>query len=185
MSGTETNIQSDSGVNVEGFIDNIRRALKHSSPVVATEAVLRKIADEAIPEWCTVPAGVAEQLIHHESAFTVYALSGAAGVRFGPHEHTMAVSTLVLSGQETNVWYRELDDGSVEPLGSTTSVASEVGYLKPDVIHAVEYRSAERPLSLHVYHGDLVNADRRMWNIDGSDPRPYSQDDYDQMTIGL
>ena len=132
-----------------------------------------------------VPDGVAEHLLHHEPAFTVYALAGAAGVRFCPHEHTIVVSTLVLCGQETNVWYRELDDGSVERIGSTTSAEGAVGYMTSDVIHAVEYRSPERPLSLHVYHGDLSNAARRMWSIDGSTPRPYSQEVDDRMAVGL
>ena len=95
------------------------------------------------------------------------------------------MSTLVLSGEETNVWYRELDGGSVERAGSTTSAAGEIGHVQSDVIHAVEYRSPGRPLSLHVYHGDLLNAARKMWNTDGSNPRPYSQDDYDMMTVGL
>jgi predicted metal-dependent enzyme (double-stranded beta helix superfamily) len=150
---------------------------------MATEAVLRRIGLQGVPEWCHVPDGVAELLLHHEPAFTLYALSGAAGFRFCPHEHKMAVSTLVLRGEETNVWYRELDDGSVETVGSTTSTTGEVGHMESDVIHAVEYRSSERPLSLHVYHGDLSNAARRMWSIDGSNPRPYTDDDYDQMTV--
>ncbi len=175
----------DIAEDLESFIDDIRHALKDNSPDVATEAVLRKIAVQAIPNWCTVPEGVAERLVHHEPGFTVYALSGAVGVRFCPHEHTIAVSTLVLSGQETNVWYRELDDGSVEAAGSTTSAEGEVGHMDSDVIHAVEYRSTERPLSLHVYHGDLLNAARRMWNVDGSNPRPYTQDDYDQTCAEL
>lgn len=54
-----------------------------------------------------------------------------------------------------------------------------------DIIHAVEYRSTDRPLSLHVYHGDLLNADRRMWSADGSNPRPYTQGDHDGMTVEL
>ncbi|MGA9278680.1 nitronate monooxygenase [Ilumatobacter sp.] len=178
-----------SGVDVsrqlQGFIDDIRQALKDSAPVEATEAILRKIAVQATPDWCAVPEGVAERLLHHEPECTVYLLSGAPGVRFCPHEHTVAVSTLVLQGQETNVWYRELDDGSVRRAGSTTSAEGAVGHMKSDVIHAVEYRSADRPLSLHVYHGDLLNASRRMWSIDGSNPRPYDQDEYDEMTIGL
>lgn len=69
--------------------------------------------------------------------------------------------------------------------GSTTSTEGETGHMKADVVHAVECRSAERPLSLHVYHGDLLHATRRMWSIDGSNPRPYDQNDDDQMTVEL
>ena len=35
-----------------GFVDDIRRASKDSSPVVATEAVLRTNGRQAIPDWC-------------------------------------------------------------------------------------------------------------------------------------
>lgn len=171
--------------NLERFINDIRRALQDDAPVAATEAILANIGSQEIPDWCVVPDGVAEQLLHHEAAFTVYALSGTPGVRFCPHEHTIAVSTLVLDGEETNVWYRELADGSVEAVDRATSAAGDLGHMDSDVVHAVEYRSTDRPLSLHVYHGDLLNADRRMWNVDGSHPRPYNQEDYDRMTVEL
>ncbi len=123
--------------DLECLIDRIREALKDSSPVVATEAVLRKIAVEAIPDRCTVPDGVAEHLLHHEPAFTVYLLSGAAGVRFCPHEHTIAVPTLVLSGQETSSAVPGADG---EPHRATRWVGG-AGF-RADVIHGGGRRTA-------------------------------------------
>jgi hypothetical protein len=94
----------------------------------------------------------------------------------------IAVSTLELSGHETNVWYRELDDGSVETVGSTTGVAGEVGHMESDVVHAVEHRCSERPLSLSLCHGDLLNVDVEHRRIE---PPSVNQEEYDLTTVGL
>lgn len=134
--------------DLEGFVSEVRGAVVSPDAAGSTAAALREVAGLGVPDWCTIPDDVAEQLLHHEPGFTIYVLTGRA------HR-------------------------------SSTSVESEIGHMSPDVIHAVEYRSAQRPLALHVYHGDLLNVTRRMWNPDGSAPRPYGQDAYDQMVVKL
>lgn len=170
---------------LESFVSCVSHEIALQT-VTGVRDVLRSVGSADVPAWALVPDGAAERLIHREASFTVFALAGFPGHRFAPHEHKMAVTTVVLRGRENNAWYRE-DPGTglLAQTGAAQQSRGEVHDMAVDAIHSVFYPDPEPMLALHVYHGDLLATPRRMWDLDGTHPRPYEEADYHRTVARL
>jgi predicted metal-dependent enzyme (double-stranded beta helix superfamily) len=69
----------------------------------------------------------------------------------------------VYDGQENNTFYRRSGDSLVEAGGKELQL-SDVLVLGEDAIHAIHNPLPRTSYAIHVYGGDLPNAQRSMWN---------------------
>jgi hypothetical protein len=90
-----------------------------------------------------------------------------------PHDHAMWAVIGIYEGQENNVFYRRAGEGALEFANRRDLTAGEVMALGPDVIHHIENPLDVPALGLHVYGGDLLAAERAMWNPLTHEEAPY------------
>ena len=96
-----------------------------------------------------------------DGRFAVYASVGAPGKAQPPHNHTTWAVISGVYGDEHNVLYRRVDDGSVPGEGAlervgelTVRTGNAVGLL-PNDFHTIEVTGADNSLHLHVYGRSL------------------------------
>lgn len=89
-----------------------------------------------------------------------------------PHDHRMWAVIGIYEGHENNTFYRR-SGGRLEVVNQRALRAGEAMLLGPEVIHAIENPLHSRTLGLHVYGGDLVAAQRSMWDPHDGAERPY------------
>jgi predicted metal-dependent enzyme (double-stranded beta helix superfamily) len=81
----------------------------------------------------------------------------------GSHDHRMWAVIGIYEGQENNVFYKR-SPTRLEEVNRREVPAGEAILLGADVIHAVANPFDSTTLGLHVYGGDLLAAERSMWN---------------------
>ena len=85
-----------------------------------------------------------------------------------PHDHRMWAVIGIYKGEEANTFFRRGAAG-LEEANRRTLRTGEAMLLGADVLHAIENPLDEPTLGLHVYGGDLLAAERRMWNPGGEE----------------
>ncbi len=89
--------------------------------------------------------------------FALYATAGAPGKSLPPHNHTTWAVIVGVHGDEHNVFYERVDDGSVpgrgevRPSGEFTVTHGTGVTLMPDDIHSVHVTGDSPTVHLHMY----------------------------------
>ena len=89
--------------------------------------------------------------------FALYASAGAPGKSVPPHNHTTWAVIVGVHGDEHNVFYERVDDGSVpgraevRPSGAFTVTHGTGVTLMPDDIHSIHVTGDEPTVHLHLY----------------------------------
>ncbi|MEW6689981.1 MAG: hypothetical protein AB1452_12925, partial [Pseudomonadota bacterium] len=86
-----------------------------------------------------------------------------AGWRTPPHNHGTWATILLLSGREKNTLYRK-ENGKLRRAGEKSLAPGEILAMRPDTVHVVECIGNEDTTGLHVYGGDILTLERRMWH---------------------
>jgi len=79
------------------------------------------------------------------------------------HDHRIWAVIGIYEGQENNVFFKR-SSTRLEEVNRREVLAGEAILLGPEVIHAVANPLDSATLGLHVYGGDLLAAERSMWN---------------------
>lgn len=136
---------------------------------------------EAVSDPAAVKAGVApldpkvgvlDAPLYRSAELTVLNVTLRPGVLSIPHDHRMWAVIGIYGGEEANTFFRRTDHG-LEESNHRTLHTGEAMLLGADVVHAIENPLAEPTLGLHVYGGDLLGAERDMWNPHTGEARPY------------
>ncbi len=89
--------------------------------------------------------------------FALYASAGAPGKSVPPHNHTTWAVIVGVHGDEHNVFYERVDDGSVpgrgevRPSGEFTVTHGTGVTLMPDDIHSIHVTGDKPTVHLHLY----------------------------------
>ncbi len=118
-----------------------------------------------------------EVLLYVDDDVTVYYVATTPNIQYPPHEHGMIAISALYKGTETHIFY-DPDGENVKERSRVTFEAPAVIDMDIDCMHAICTGDDEPNQSLHFYLGDLETQRRRLWNIDGSDPRQYVHQDY-------
>ncbi|MGA0601413.1 hypothetical protein ACO2Q3_11985 [Caulobacter sp. KR2-114] len=161
------------------FVDDCRRlAAGPHGPARVLERMREALADPAgiaaAVQPLTPGVGALDAPLHRADDLTVLNVTLAPGLVTIPHDHAMWAVVGIYQGEEVNTFYREA--GAGQPLAEANRrrvPAGEAILLGEAVVHAIENPLATPTLGLHVYGGDLIGAQRRMWDgaLDG--PHPY------------
>jgi len=143
-----------------GVLDRMREAL--ADPDALARAV------PSLP-----PGGTFDAPLFRSPELTVLNVMLRPGALSGPHDHRMWAVIGIYAGAECNTFYRRDDERLVETNRRTVH-AGEAVLLGEDVIHAIENSGETPTFGLHVYGGDLLGTERRMW-----DPKTGRETAYD------
>ncbi len=160
---------------LERFIEKCHDALREQSPQAAMNELMRQTVLE--------PAGVAAELgepteggitvLHRSAELTVLNVVWAPDMSVNPHNHCMWAVIGVYGGTEDNTFFRRAGVG-FEQVGGRSIEERDTLTLGEHGIHAVRNSLTQLTGGLHVYGGDFLGADRRIW-----DPETWEESAYD------
>ena len=108
-------------------------------------------------------SNIGDMALYKSPQLSVLKAAVPAGFKSPPHDHRMWAVIGVYEGQENNTFYRR-SDSSLERAGGKELKTSDVLVLGEDAVHAIENPLDQTSYAIHVYGGDLPNAERSMWN---------------------
>jgi predicted metal-dependent enzyme (double-stranded beta helix superfamily) len=159
---------------VEQFVDDCLAALKERAPQSAmNELMQRSVADAgAIESALGTPSTAGVTTLHRSPDLTVLHVIWAPEMRIYPHDHAMWAVIGVYGGEEDNRFYRRTTTG-LETAGGRLVDERDTIVLGEHAIHAVINPRLRFTGAIHVYGGDFFSADRREWDPETFEERPY------------
>jgi predicted metal-dependent enzyme (double-stranded beta helix superfamily) len=166
--------------SVAGGNDDVHDILKR----VPAYAV-RYAASGDIRRRCNREADAAQgfgfQLLHEEPdhSLAVGALSWLPGRGTPPHNHGTWAIVVGVEGDEVNVFYKRMDDGSrpghaqLQELSTKTFSPGHALAMPPHIIHAVRNDSDKLTVSLHVYGRNINFTGRSKFDPAASTEEPF------------
>lgn len=116
---------------------------------------------------------------------TIQRIRWSPGMRSGRHEHRMWAVVGVYDGCEVNRLYERTPNGLAERERRDVQ-KHDVLILDEDVIHSVENPLRAWTSAIHVYGGDILNAERSAWLPDDSEvPFPDSRAEMVPMFVAM
>lgn len=124
--------------------------------------------------------GNAGQIFYRSPRLSLLKVSFPRGRRTPPHDHGTWATILVFSGVEKNTLYRV--DGN--HLKRASEVVLERGSILPmraDTAHVAESVGDAPAVGLHVYGGDIIGLERRMWDPETLEQHPLEWGHYEEL----
>jgi len=146
-----------------GFVRFCIDACEQSDPWVLIHAELLRIV--ANPSAIARPPEGDRQAwrLHRSPTLTILHTTYPCSLKAMPHDHGTWAVVSVYQGQEDYVLYARAGDGLV-PVATNSVRTGEAVVLAEDAIHDLSTSAAQPTCSIHVYGGDLFDAQRRsMW----------------------
>lgn len=149
-------VESCKGQSASAVKELLAEALRDPESITQALAAIGK--DRQIGE-----GKIGDLVIFQSPDLTVLKAAVPAKFKSPPHNHTMWAVIGVYDGQENNAFYRRSSEG-LETAGGKELQVADVLVLGTDAIHAIENPLEHTSYAIHVYGGDLPNAQRSMWN---------------------
>lgn len=146
-----------------GFVRFCIDACEQSNPRTLIHAELLRIV--AIPSAIARPPEGDRHAwrLHQSPTLTILHTTYRRSLKAMPHNHGTWAVVSVYQGQEDYVLYARAGSGLI-PVTTNSIRAGEAVILAEDTIHDLSTSAALPTCSLHVYGGDLYDAQRRrMW----------------------
>ena len=156
----------------ERFIEDCRQAANDGQRAIQ-DLVADAVSDpqDVIAELGE-PSEACIQKLYCGTDLTIVNVVWAPFMSVMPHNHEIWAVIGVYRGAEDNIFWRRLEDGTVEAAGAKALREGEVLPLGPDVVHSVTNPVDELTAAIHVYGGDLYEIGRMEW--DAQDLTPHS-----------
>ena len=167
------------------FIEDCKLAVGDGQKAVR-ELVLEAVAD---------PSGIISELgeptkpgvypLYHADDLTVINFVWAPCMTLLPHNHNMFAVIGIYSGREDNIFWRRIDDGvgngmgsGIEAAGADSMGPGQVATMGRDIIHSVANPITKLTSAIHVYGGDFFNPlePRSQWDHETLVEQPWDMD---------
>jgi predicted metal-dependent enzyme (double-stranded beta helix superfamily) len=129
--------------------------------------------------YLTGSGGNALQAFYRAPNLSLLKVRFPSGRRTPPHDHGTWAAILVLSGSERNSLYKRNDDGSLTYQRAIDLEAGSVIFMPAGAVHVAECTSDEPAIGLHVYGGNVLGLERRMWDPDTLIEQPLDWSKYE------
>ncbi len=161
-------------VDVEGLVEDLKRAGKGADGQQAVRAVLER----AVSEPGALLAGIGEpreagiQTLYRAPDLTILNVVWAPLMVLLPHNHKMWATIGIYTGREDNILWRSAGP-RVGAFGAASLSEKDVFDLPDDAIHSVVNPIPRLTGAIHVYGGDFFAAPRSEWDSDTLSERPF------------
>jgi predicted metal-dependent enzyme (double-stranded beta helix superfamily) len=176
--------------SLEQYVQDLRTiTAEETDPVRITDRVAplaRKFAQA--PGWfrpeyreCDVEQGFGVHMLHEEPNhdLAVFLISWLPNRGTTPHNHKTWAVVVGMEGQEQEVNYDRLDDGSkpgyadLQRGGEQVMIAGDVARCYPEHIHSVWNVGKEISMSLHTYGRHINYTGRSEFDLEQKREKPY------------
>jgi predicted metal-dependent enzyme (double-stranded beta helix superfamily) len=176
MSGVSpgANALQDTRLDVDRFIDDVKRARMETESQKAVEEVLQRTVSNpgAVVRGLGEPSEAGIHTLHRADDLTILNVVWAPLMVLLPHNHNMWASIGVYTGREDNIiWQRS--DGVIEASGAAALSEREVFGLASDAIHSVTNPVERLTGAIHIYGGDFFKPGRSEWDPETLRERPF------------
>ena len=162
-------------LNLDRFIDDVRRANRESDSQRAVHEVLARTVSEPARVLAELgePRAAGLQTLHHADDLTILNVIWAPLMLLLPHNHNMWASIGIYTGREDNIiWERK--SSVVKAVRAASLSEKEVFRLPEDAIHSVSNPIRRLTGAIHVYGGDFfVTTGRSEWDPETLSERPF------------
>ena len=172
-------------IQVPELVARFARAVGSDDPANAALAELDGLRDDIaglakVLDYLPGTGGNARQAFYRSPNLSLLKVNFPAGRRTPPHDHGTWAAILLLSGSEKNTIYsaendhlQRVDEVLLEP-GSTVSVPMANA-------HVAECLGDQPAIGLHVYGGNVLGLERRMWDPDTLVAEPLDWTRYEDL----
>jgi predicted metal-dependent enzyme (double-stranded beta helix superfamily) len=163
---------------LDRFIADCRAALAADG----SQRNVREVVARAISDPATVLQGLGEpersgiQTLYQSSDLTILNVIWAPRMTIMPHNHQMWAVIGIYTGREDNIFWRRIPGdrgGKLEAAGAKALSVKDAVPLGSNIIHSVTNPIPRLTGAIHVYGGDLVAAERSLWDPETLDEGPY------------
>jgi len=161
-------------VDVEGLVEDLKRAGRGADGQPAVRAVLER----AVSEPGALLAGIGEpreagiHTLYRAPDLTILNVVWAPLMVLLPHNHKMWATIGIYTGREDNILWRSAGP-RVGAFGAASLSEKDVFDLPDDAIHSVVNPIPRLTGAIHVYGGDFFAAPRSEWDSDTLSERPF------------
>jgi len=173
-------------MRVHELVTRLTAGIGRDDPMAHIRGVLEDLRSDldALGEALAFVAGTggnSGQIFYRSPDLSLLKVRFPSGRRTPPHDHGTWATILLLSGVEKNTLYRVGDDGS---LRRTSELVLERGSILPmraSSVHVAECVGEDAAIGLHVYGGDILGLQRRMWDPETLTEHPLDWDHYEEL----
>lgn len=186
MPGTMTD-----SYTLQHFVDDLRRITASSPQIRKILADVRPLAQRLAASEdlrrrcnreCDARQGFGFQLLHEEPDHTlaVAVLSWLPGRGTPPHDHGTWGVVVGVAGDEVNVFWQRVDDGTrpghakLTRLGEKSFAPGDAIAITPEIIHSVRNDSDRISVSLHVYGKNINFTGRSQFDVAKQTVTPWT-----------
>ena len=167
----------DAKLDVDRFIEDVKRAHQEADDQQAVEEVLRRAVSRpgAVLAGLGEPSEAGIHTIYRADDLTILNVVWAPLMVLLPHNHNMWASIGIYTGREDNIiWQR--NDGVIEATRAAALTEREVFGLASDAIHSVTNPVERLTGAIHIYGGDFFRPGRSEWDPETLRERPFDLD---------
>jgi len=129
--------------------------------------------------YLTGTGGNALQAFYRAPDLSLLKVRFPNGRRTPPHDHGTWAAILVLSGAERNSLYKRNADGSLAYERALDLAPGSVIFMPAGAVHVAECTGDAPAIGLHVYGGNVLGLERRMWDPDTLVEQPLDWSQYE------
>jgi predicted metal-dependent enzyme (double-stranded beta helix superfamily) len=161
-------------VEVEGLVEDLKRAGKEADAQRAVRAVLERAVSEpgALLAAIGEPREAGIHTLHRAPDLTVLNVVWAPMMVLFPHNHKMWATIGIYGGREDNILWKAVGP-RVGAVGAASLSEKEVFDLPDDAIHSVVNPIPRLTGAIHVYGGDFLGAARSEWDSETLREKPW------------
>ena len=177
-SASATTAQPATGLDVERFIEDVKRARLESDSQKAVEQVLRRAVSspKAVLQGLGEPKQAGIHTVYRGDDLTILNVVWAPLMVLLPHNHNMWASIGIYTGREDNIMW-ERAGGAIEANRAAALSETEVFGLASDAIHSVTNPLERLTGAIHIYGGDFFKPGRSEWDPETLQERPFDLED--------
>ena len=165
-----------SGIDLERFVDDVRRASREGDAQRAVDEVLARTVSEPALLLASLgePRTAGIHMLYNTGDLTILNVVWAPLMMLLPHDHNMWASIGIYTGREDNILWRRQGD-RVEAAGASSLSERQVFPLPADAIHSVNNPIPRLTGAIHVYGGDFfATSGRSEWDPETLRERPWN-----------
>lgn len=160
-------VQARAGLEIEAFIDEVRRARMETDGQAAVEDVLGRTVSspDTVLQALGEPTTAGIHTLYRGRDVTILNVIWAPLMVLLPHNHNMWASIGIYTGREDNIiWQRS--GGTIEASSAASLSRRDVLGLPADAIHSVINPIGRLTGAIHVYGGDFFAPGRSEWDAE-------------------
>lgn len=172
-------------MQVHELVAKLAAGIGSDDPMAHTRGVLEDLRSDldALAEALSYIGGTggnAKQIFYRSPDLSLLKVRFPSGRRTPPHDHGTWATILVFSGVEKNTLYR-IDDGGLRRTGEVVLERGSILPMRASAAHVAECVGEAPAVGLHVYGGDILGLQRRMWDPETLVEHPLEWDHYEEL----